>query len=93
MLGLTALQRNNSKRLGTTIAGGGHGTNCVGGDEVVLAESGELLLHGSNQFVDGVLLLPSAQRHALHTHRKAVFKLALISLSNTLVIGQQCTGI
>ncbi len=63
-----AVQRNNRKGLATMIAGGRHGADGIGGDEVVLAESGEPFLHLSDQFVDGVLLLPSAQRHALHTH-------------------------
>lgn len=53
----------------TAFAGGRHGANCIRGDEVVLAEVWETLLHVGNQFVDRSFLLPSTQRHALHIHK------------------------
>lgn len=57
-----------SKRLFTVIAGCRHGTDGISGDEEALAECGEPFLHLSDQFVDGVHLLPSTQRHTLCIH-------------------------
>lgn len=65
--GLAAVWRENRKWQRTSIAGRGHGTDGVCGDEVPFAEAGEPLLHESDESVDGILLLASAQRHALRT--------------------------
>lgn len=57
---------NNSRY--TPIAGCCHGTDGISGDEVVLAEGRETFLHDSYKIIDGIFLIPSAQRHTLHTN-------------------------
>lgn len=85
--GLAAVWRENRKWQLTSIAGRGHGTDGVCGDEVTFAEAGEPLLHESNESVDGILLLASAQRHALRTQMHTNQMLGL-----TLFQSATCTG-
>lgn len=57
-------------RIITAVTGCGYGSDSISGDAIVLAQGGELLLHLSHHFVFGLFLLPSAQRHPLHTRRQ-----------------------
>lgn len=52
--------KSNTRNI-TAATGCRNGANSISGDGIVVAQGGELLLHLSNHFICGLLLLPSAQ--------------------------------
>lgn len=71
-------------RIITAVTGCGYGSDSISGDAIVLAQGGELLLHLSHHFVCGLLLLPSAQRHSLHTQRQRGYLLSCTRFFKTV---------
>lgn len=71
-------------RIITAVTGCGYGSDSISGDAIVLAQGGELLLHLSHHFVCGLLLLPSAQRHPLHTRRQRGHRLSCTRFFKTV---------